>query len=266
MAEELKPRTSEVNGRLWGARARDWADIQEQVQVPIYEAVFGRTRIGDGTRYLDAGCGAGLAAQMAAALGAEVSGIDAADELLAIARSRVPDADFRQGDLERLPFADAAFDVVTGFNSFQYAGNPGVALTEARRVCKPGGSVVIVTWGDPEGMEATALVGALRPLLPPPPPGAPGPFALSEESALRQFAADAGLEPVEILDVDSPFAYPDEATAIRGVNSTGIAARAMEIAGEEAVTAAHADAIAPFRRPDGSVRVEARFRCLVARP
>ena len=55
--------------------------------------------------------------------------------------------------------------------------------------------------------------------MPPPPPGAPGPFALSDEQALRKFAADAGLTPGELFDVDSPFVYPDEATAIRGLNS-----------------------------------------------
>jgi hypothetical protein len=43
-----------------------------------------------------------------------------------------------------LPFSDHGFDVVTGFNSFQYAGNPIVALGEARRVTRPGGTVVIV--------------------------------------------------------------------------------------------------------------------------
>ena len=80
-----------------------------------------------------------------------------------------------------------------------------------------------MTWGVPEGMQAAALVGALRPLLPPPPPGAPGPFALSNEATLRAFAASAGLTPIEVFDVDSPWAYPDETTAVRGLNSSGAA-------------------------------------------
>lgn len=174
MADDLKPRTSENNGRLWGARAHDWADIQEGTVRPVYEAVIERTGVRSGTRYLDVGCGAGMAAQIAASHGAEVTGIDAADALLEIARSRVPEADFQQGDMEELPFADQTFDVVTGFNSFQYAGNAVVALAEARRVTKADGSVIIMTWGDPEGMEAASLVAAMRPLMPPPPPGAPG--------------------------------------------------------------------------------------------
>ena len=262
----LKPRTADVNGRLWGARAEDWADIQEGTVRPVYTAVLERTRVTSGTRYLDIGCGAGMAAQLAAARGAQVSGIDAAETLLEIARRRTPGGDFRRADLEELPFDDHLFDVVTGFNSFQYAGNPAVALGEARRVTKPGGAVVVMTWGDPDGMEAASLVAALRPLLPPPPPGAPGPFALSDEQALRRFAADAGLEPMEIFDVDSPFVYTDEATAIRGLNSAGVAARAMENSSEQAVTQAHAKAIAPFRQSDGRYRIKATFRCLLARP
>ncbi len=266
MSTELRPRTGDVNGRLWGARADDWANIQEGMIRPVYKTVLERARVGSGTRYLDAGCGAGMAMQIAAVRGAHVSGIDAAEALLAIARRRIPAGDFRKGDLEDLPFDDYSFDVVTGFNSFQYAGNPIVGLRAARRVTKRGGAVAIVTWGNPEGMEAASLVAAVRPLTPPPPPGAPGPFALSEESALRQFAADAGLKPEAVFDVDSPFIYSDEATAMRGLNSSGVAARAMEHSSEQAVTEAHAKALAPFRQPDGSYHVKATFRCLLARP
>jgi ubiquinone/menaquinone biosynthesis C-methylase UbiE len=192
MATEQKPRTAEINAKLWGARANDWAEIQEGTCRPVYLAVFERVGLKPGTAYLDAGCGAGMAAEIAAGKGAEVFGLDAAPNLLGIARQRVPDGQFHVADLESLPFPDNKFDLVTGFNSFQYAGNPGLALGEAKRVAKPGAHVVIVTWGTPEGMEAASLVAALRSVLPPPPPGAPGPFALSDETALRVFATGAG--------------------------------------------------------------------------
>jgi SAM-dependent methyltransferase len=263
---ELKPQSSPVNGRLWGARAGDWANIQEGTVKVVYEAVLERTGVGPDTCYLDVGCGAGGAVQLAAARGAQVSGIDAADTLLAIARARTPEGKFHIGDLETLPFDDATFDVVTGFNSFQYAANPAVALGEARRVTKAEGVIVVMTWGVPEGMQAAALVGALRPLLPPPPPGAPGPFALSDEATLRAFAASAGLTPIEVFDVDSPWAYPDEATAVRGLNSSGVSTRAMENSSEAAVGEAHRQALAPFRLANGSYCIGASFRCLLARP
>ncbi len=257
--------TATLNGRLWGSAAADWATIQEPKCEPVYRAVFDRVDLQADTSYADLGCGAGLATQIAAGRGAVVSGLDAAENLLAIARTRVARGDFRVGELEHLPFADDSFDVVTGFNSFQYAAKPSAALAEAKRVARRGAKVVIVTWGKPEGMEAASLVTSLRPLLPAPPPGAPGPFALSDEAALRGFAASAGLEPVELFDVDSSWEYADLDTALRGLRSSGVAARAIENSSEHAVDEAHSRALALFRQPDGSYRVGSTFRCLVTR-
>jgi ubiquinone/menaquinone biosynthesis C-methylase UbiE len=54
--------------------------------------------------------------------------------------------------MEDLPFAKATFDLVTGFNSFQYAARPAVALAEARRVVKPEGQVVVMISGYGRGV------------------------------------------------------------------------------------------------------------------
>lgn len=264
MPETNAPRTSLLNGRLWGTRARDWADVQEVQCTAAYEAVFERISLGQGTKYCDVGCGAGLAALLAAGRGAQVSGIDAAESLLEIARERVPGADFHLGDLEELPFPDGTFDIVTGFNSFQFAANPVAALREAKRISKPSGRIVVMTWGNPQGMEAAAIVGALKALLPPPPPGAPGPFALSDESALRAFATHAGLTALEVTDVACQWYYKDLDTALRGLGSSGVAAKAAEHAGVDAVNQSHAAALAPFLQNDGSYRLEASFRWLTA--
>lgn len=266
MSDKLKPTTSQTNGRLWGARARDWAMLQEATARPVYEAVAARLGITTGTKYLDLGCGSGVALQVAETLGADITGIDAAHALLEFAKTRVPNATLQQGDLENLPFPDDTFDAVTAFNALQYSGNPTVALSQAKRVTKPGGSIVIMTWGSPQGMDATSIITALKDLMPPPPPGAPGPFALSEPQALKQFAVDAGLKPVEIFNVDCPFVYPDKATAVRGFSSAGVAVRAMENSSEQAVEDAYADALSPFRQADGSYSIGATFRCLLAQP
>jgi ubiquinone/menaquinone biosynthesis C-methylase UbiE len=131
--------TAGVQGELWGARARDWATLQELFVRPAYEVVFDQAGVGSGTKLLDVGCGAGLAARLAAERGARVTGIDAAATLIEIARQRVPEGDFRVGEIEELPYPNDAFDVLTSFNSFQYAGNLGTALREARRVVKAEG-------------------------------------------------------------------------------------------------------------------------------
>lgn len=259
-----KPTTGEANARLWGARARDWANQQEIHVLPAYVTIMERF-VKPGSAVLDAGCGSGIAAQIAAGMGASVYGIDAAESMIAIARERVPEGDFRTGDLEDLPYPNAQFDLVTGFNAFQYAGNPIRALAEARRVSKPDARIVILTWGPPENMPAASLVKSLGPLLPPPPPGAPGPFALSDETALRALASEAGLTPLEILDVDCPFVYRDLDMAVAGLGSSGIAERARNHSGQDAVDEAHKKALAPFRKPDGSYHIGAVFRGLIAR-
>jgi SAM-dependent methyltransferase len=263
---EAKPKTADAHGRLWGAKARDWSELLEPFMVPIYEAAFDRAGVATGMRYLDIGCGAGLACKLAAQRGAKVSGIDAAADMLAIARERVAEGDFRRGDIEELPFPDHAFDIVAGFNSFQFAGSPEAALREACRVAKPSGLVVIVTWAKPEGMEAALIVYALKPLLPPLPRGSPGPFALSDQTLLRELAERSGLTPFDVLEVDAPWTFPDHETALRALASPGGAVKAAELAGAAAVDRAHAAAIAPFRLSDGSYRLSARFRCLFTRP
>jgi ubiquinone/menaquinone biosynthesis C-methylase UbiE len=138
-------------GSVWGARARAWADLQEIAFGPLHDAAFAAAGVGKGTRLLDVGCGAGLALSMAHARGATVSGLDAAAGLLDIARSRVSDTDLRVAELEELPIADGNFDVVSGFNSFQYAADRVHALAEARRVGTPQGAVIAAVWGNPNG-------------------------------------------------------------------------------------------------------------------
>src|ERR1051325_558919 len=75
--------TAGVQGELWGARARDWADYQEPVQVPLYEEAV---RLGGGGTLLDVGCGTGGLCRVASARGAAVTGIDAAAASIEIAR------------------------------------------------------------------------------------------------------------------------------------------------------------------------------------
>lgn len=66
MNNELKPKTSEANAKLWGARAQDWATIQEGTVRTAYEVAIDHTGVETGTVYLDVGCGSGMAAQIAA--------------------------------------------------------------------------------------------------------------------------------------------------------------------------------------------------------
>jgi SAM-dependent methyltransferase len=257
--------SSQVQGALWGAAADDWAEVQEPLGAPLYEATFDAIGITDGTRLLDAGCGAGLAVQLAAKRGALVSGFDASTELLRVARSRLPEADFRHGDLEELPYDDDAFDAVTAFNSVQYATDPIGALREIRRVARPGAPVAVASWGDPQRCDGRVLIAAVGSLLPPPPPGSGGPFALAAPGALEALVESAGLTAERAFDVSTPFVYDDVATAQRANLSAGPTRAAIGHAGVDKVRATFAAALEQFVQPDGSVRLENVMRVVVAR-
>ena len=90
-----------------------------------------------------------------------VAGADAAADRIASARERVPDGDFEVGSMEQLPWTDGAFDVVTGFNSFQYALDVPAALAEAARVSR--GLLAVCKYGNPRENEFFAFLAALAP-------------------------------------------------------------------------------------------------------
>ena len=257
--------SAHVQGPLWGAAASDWATIVEPGQIPYYEAALDAARVGAGTRFLDVGCGSGLALELAHKRGATVSGLDAAEGLLAVARTRLPGADLRHGDIEDLPYDDGAFDAVTAFNSVQFASDPTAALREIKRVARSGAPVAIATWGRPEQCEMRFVLGVIGSLLPPPPPGAGGPFALAAPGALEALVDSAGLTAEQAIDVPTPFIYANLDTAVRGVLASGPARRAIDHAGLEATTSAIAGALRAATVPDGSIRLDNVFKVVVAR-
>jgi SAM-dependent methyltransferase len=254
-----------LQGRLWSDRAADWADIQQYLARPSWQAVIDEQAPMAGRQVLDVGCGAGGLAELAARAGARVSGLDAAPALVEIAEQRVPDGAFRVGEMAQLPYADDSFDLVTGFNSFQYAANPVTALRESRRVARRGGAVVAMIWGTAQECEPAAYLAALGALLPPPPPGAPGPFALSQPGGLESLVSGAGLTAGERRVVSCPWEFPDEATLLRGMLSAGPAARAIAHSGEAASREAVLASCAPFRRSDGSYQLACTFHHLTCR-
>ena len=258
--------TGKEQAELWGPGARDWSDYNEPMCTPFYEAVLDAAEVGPGTALLDVGCGGGFAMLLAAARGATVSGLDAAPALLDITRERVPGASVTVGDLEDpLPFETGTFDVVTAFNSVQYAADPVAVVKNMSHVAKPGGLISLLVWGPPERCESGVMFAELGPLLPPAPPAAPGAIAWSEDGQLERLAAAAGLTPVAVRDVSNPLIYPDLATAVRTQLSSGPARAAIQHSGLPATRGALTRAFAGSRKPDGSYRQENVFRYLVAR-
>ncbi len=132
-------------GAAWGHAANDWACLWEHYSYPTLMAMLPRLGVGPGVKLLDVACGSGGVMRLAAAMGAQVSGIDAAEELIDIAQIRNPDADIRVGSMYELPWKDESFDVVISINGIWGGNQP--ALAEAHRVLAPGGGIGISFWG-----------------------------------------------------------------------------------------------------------------------
>ena len=92
---------------------------------------------------LDAACGTGRHADYLASLGHEVTGVDASARMLATARAKVPGADFREGDLSRLPVPGQHVDLVVCALALEHVVDLGPVFAEFARVLKPGGHLVI---------------------------------------------------------------------------------------------------------------------------
>jgi SAM-dependent methyltransferase len=255
--------SADEQGRLWGAAPYDWADVCEPLLRPLHEATLAALAPLSGLRLLDVGCGTGAAMQLAAGHGARVAGLDAARPMLDVTRERLPEAELRVGDVEDLPFDDAAFDVTTAFNSLQYAAEPSVATAEFARVTRPGGRVAIAVWAEPDRCDSDIVFQRIRALAPPP-PGAHAQLAISTPGTVEDLLAGAGLVQQASGEVSCPFVYPDVATGWRGQAATGPFRRAIEIVGEDVVRDAFTDVLERFKQPDGSYRQENVFRFVIA--
>ncbi len=247
--------TARVQGELWSKAAQDWAEIQEPVHTPIWQAMLNATKVGQGTHFLDAGCGGGGASLLASASGAKVTGLDAAEGLVAQARKRLPSADFHVGDLESLPFDKDSFDVVFAANSIQYTEDRLAALRELARVCKPKGHIVAGLLGSPEKVAYSSIFKAVRDTLPQAPTGG-GPFEFSAPGKLEALFENAGLQVVERGEADCPMSFPNIEQYWRGTFSGGPVQAALNVVEEEQLKSAVIDAVQPFLLDDGQVLIQ----------
>ncbi|MEU1540426.1 class I SAM-dependent methyltransferase [Actinacidiphila glaucinigra] len=99
----------------------------------------------DGAPVADLGCGPGHITAWLAARGVRAVGIDLSPGMVALARREHPGADFREGDLLRLPAADGEFGAVAALYSVIHLtpGELGAAFGEMRRVLRPSGRALV---------------------------------------------------------------------------------------------------------------------------
>lgn len=164
-----------------------FAPLQALTTIPAARLVR-HARVRSGSRVLDVGCGTGVVAITAAKAGAQVTALDLTPELLDVARenARIADVeiDWHEGDIEKLPFGDATFDVVVSQFGHMFAPRPDVAVAEMLRVLKPGGTIAFSTW--PPELFIGRMFALLGRYMPPPPPGVAPPPLWGDPNVIRE--------------------------------------------------------------------------------
>ncbi|MGO4692570.1 class I SAM-dependent methyltransferase [Glaciibacter sp. 2TAF33] len=240
----------------WSRIAADWSVLWGGFAEPARRAVVETTRIGPGSRVLDVGCGSGEFLALVTELGAIGVGIDPAPGMVERARTLVPGVDVRVGSVERVPWPDASFDVVTAVNSLQFAEDTVDALREIVRVVIPGGLVAVANWAEAARNdlsvieEAVALAAGERML----PDG-----DLRQQGGLEELFAEAGLDLVAGRLVELPWEPAADDTLVRGV------LLGEDEAGLEAGAATVIEAAQRFRVAAGGYRLVNAFRLAVGR-
>jgi ubiquinone/menaquinone biosynthesis C-methylase UbiE len=217
-----------------------------------------------GEQLIDIACGSGYAAHVAAERNVQVSGVDAAEALVAIARARTPDGDFRVGDMFDLPFADNSFDIATSFNGI-WKGCEG-ALGEARRVLVPAGRLGLTFWGRYERLGLLPYFLKVIELSPPD----HGAASMEQGDTGRSGVVEdmlmaTGFELVERGTVDVVNEWPDIATAVRAMAAAGPSVPAIEAVGYEAFCDALREVVSPLSDREVGVRITSEFGWITAK-
>jgi len=184
---------SEIKARhraIWASG--DYSSMVETWLLPLGTRLVEASGIGAGARVLDVAAGTGNASLPAARRGADVTAGDLTPELLEVGEQRAEAAgltlDWVEADAEALPFGDGSFDVVISAIGAMFAPRHQAVADELVRVCRPGGTIGLLSW-TPEGMIG-ALFRLMAPFMPPPPPGAQPPPLWGSEAHVRQLLGD----------------------------------------------------------------------------
>lgn len=190
---------------------RATAAVTSQVNQAVLDAVAA----GPGVSLLDIACGPGWLSAAAAQRGAVVSALDFADNMVALARSRCPEADVRNADAESLPFETGRFDAVVCSFGILHLPNPEKAVAEAHRVLRPGGRYAFTCWMPPTRNAFFALIlgsiqthGTMDVNLPPGPPL----FRFGDRTECERILTAAGFASVSVseLAIVWPFDKPED--------------------------------------------------------
>jgi SAM-dependent methyltransferase len=205
-----------------------WARWHDKLTVQgkaVTERLARHARLRPGMRVLDLASGTGDPAITFARLvspDGRIVGTDLSAGMVEVARANaaregVRDIEFRQADMQALPFDDASFDAVTSRIGIMYAVDIAKTVAEIRRVLKPGGRMAFAVWGPPDqGTYIAFVVGGFFAHRQPetPPPDMPFPLRFAAPGSLGAALHAAGVTQLEEETAVLPFPWPGPAEEV----------------------------------------------------
>jgi SAM-dependent methyltransferase len=260
----------------WEEAASGWVHRQELIRelgAPVAHWMVDALALQPGERVLELAAGLGEAGMLAAELVAPMGGVivsDQAEAMLAGARKRAADlglsnVEFQVLNAEWIDLPLASVDAVLCRWGYMLMADPAAALAETRRVLRPGGRVALAVW-EAIQLNPWALLPAQelieRGVVPPPPEGQPGPFALGSGARISELLAEAGFVEIDVQGMDlwrrhTSFEELWEVTLdlSRSFHDAVLARPAPEVA---EIKASLAERFAPYTGADGSLEVPGR--------
>lgn len=246
-------------GAYWAAHA----DHFDRAVAPHHERLLAASAIGADDRVLDVGCGTGQTTRDAARAASDGSalGVDLSAAMLDVARERARaeglfNAQFLRADAQVHPFPVGTFDVVLSRTGAMFFGDLPTAFANLARAMRPDGRLVLLTWQELARNEwirqFSAAMAAGRDV-PPPPPDAPGPFALAQPDRVHTVLSTAGFVEIDLEPVNEPMWFGDDADdAYRFVAGLlGWMLEGLEDAPRRRALDALHDAMTAHETPDG---------------
>jgi ubiquinone/menaquinone biosynthesis C-methylase UbiE len=178
------------------------------------EEFIKRLDLQTGMSVLDVACGSGNLALPAARLGAIVTGVDIAPNLIQQARENAEreglKIHFDEGDAEALPYEDASFDAVVTMFGAMFAPRPELVAAELRRVCRPDGFVAMANW-TPTGFVGRTFKTVASHV--PPPAGMLPPVLWGVDATVRERLQD-GFSKIATTERTITFKFPFPPTEV----------------------------------------------------
>jgi SAM-dependent methyltransferase len=175
---------------------------------PYAEDLVGRLSAGPDSRVLEVACGTGIATRRlrrALPAGAQLVATDLSNAMIALARFKLvgEDIHWRTADASALPFKDGVFDAVVCQFGFMFPSNKARAFREARRVLRPGGTLLANVWCPLDENPAAAIAHAVvsRMFDDDPPRFFHVPYGAFDAGSLRSRAEEAGFASIAVSRV-----------------------------------------------------------------